>query len=830
MRRTLDAQAEHPEANMPMQEVGRRHELGSEISPPLSPRTQPPDYFDEGAPPLYQEASSKALRIKINKTVVVRILASLFITIIVAVIVAAVIGKMRAGKSPARLVEAQETPGDVTRTGTWTTLTIITTLTITNDGKGHQLEVKTTSAPRPLAIPTHAHVVFDCLSFARTTPTLAARNEHLMLGPVCDALDPEKDEKDNMLGVETYSHQNCLLARASYLSCGWELNYRYAAMAADNEAPVASSASNPRSGEGSGNGNADGGSSSKNESGKDGFRRNPSHDHRTRGKGRSEKGRGEWGRQKQDKRKKNDDYHEYKRRKLNPNGDAAQSEANNPFSKDEISAEERRPKRKVAVLVGYAGTGYKGMQVNGDEKTIEADLFKAFVAAGAISKANADDPKKSSLVRCARTDKGVHAAGNVISLKLIIEDEDVIQKINDALPDQIRVWDIQRTNNSFSCYQLCDSRWYEYLMPSYCLLPPHPETFLGRKLVELAKEHGVEDDLNAKMADVKDFWTDVEEKEIKPILAALDPEIRAAVLERLHVAEESAEPAEEKEVEEKEEKPATETVPEGASEAPQASVILESHQPKGRELGPVDFALRDIKAAYVSAKRRYRVTPDRLQRLQDTLDVYNGTRNFHNYTVQKSFFDASAKRHIKSFIANPKPIIINDTEWLSLKVHGQSFMMHQIRKMVGLASLMVRCGTPIERVEESYLNQKMAIPKAPGLGLLLERPVFHNYNRKATENYNKDTIDFAKYDEKIQAFKDKQIYQRIFNVEEKDNSFHMFFNQIDQFKTNHFLWLTAGGMKAAEIDRGSTGEKVQRDVDKRLGDDDEDEDPEGGEG
>lgn len=58
----------------------------------------------------------------------------------------------------------------------------------------------------------------------------------------------------------------------------------------------------------------------------------------------------------------------------------------------------------------------------------------------------------------------------------------------------------------------------------------------------------------------------------------------------------------------------------------------------------------------------------------------------------------------------------------------------------------------------------------------------------------------------------------------------MFFNQIDQFKTNHFLWLTAGGMKAAEISRDSTGEKVQRDVDKRLGDEDEDEDPEGGEG
>lgn len=109
MRPSSDLQAEHPETNMSMQEVGQRHELGSEISPPLTPRMQPPDYFDEGVPPVYQAASCKTSKIKINKTVVVRILASLFITTIVAVIVAAVVGKIHAGKSPGRPVEAQQT-------------------------------------------------------------------------------------------------------------------------------------------------------------------------------------------------------------------------------------------------------------------------------------------------------------------------------------------------------------------------------------------------------------------------------------------------------------------------------------------------------------------------------------------------------------------------------------------------------------------------------------------------------------------------------------------------------------------------------------------------
>ncbi|TWU73221.1 tRNA pseudouridine synthase 1 [Metarhizium rileyi] len=563
------------------------------------------------------------------------------------------------------------------------------------------------------------------------------------------------------------------------------------------------------------------------------------------GKRRGEQGRAERSRQQKNdkKRKKQDDWREFKRRKLSDKaGNSGDSEKPNPFSKEEIASEERRPKRKVAVMIGYSGTGYKGMQVNGDEPTIERDLFRAFIDAKAISKANADDPRKSSLARCARTDKGVHAAGNVISLKLIIEDEDVVDKINALLPEQIRVWGIQRTNNNFNCYQYCDSRFYEYLLPSYCLLPPHPQTYLAKKCDELNKEYGAAEEVAAVMADVKDFWADVEDREINPILARLDPELRAVIMEKVHAQE--AEEYENNENNKNAEAKANDAPAAGAEKSDETNVAakqtdetndttaesapkkvaLESHKPKNRDLGPVDFALRDIKATYIAAKRRYRVSPERLQRLQTVLDKYTGTNNFHNFTVQKTFSDPSARRHIKTFVVNPKPIIIGDTEWLSLKVHGQSFMMHQIRKMVGLASLMVRCGTALDRVGDTYQQQKVAIPKAPGLGLLLERPVFENYNRRAKDTLGKATIDFGRYEEKLEAFKQKHIYSRIFEVEEKENTFHGFYNQIDQFKSNHFLWLTAGGTKVAELNKDSD----KTDVDKALGD--EDENPEGGEG
>ncbi|OLN83338.1 tRNA pseudouridine synthase 1 [Colletotrichum chlorophyti] len=568
--------------------------------------------------------------------------------------------------------------------------------------------------------------------------------------------------------------------------------------------------------------------------GRRGGKREPARRHPKR---KHDVGRSAWSREATDKRGRNTEYQEFKRRKVDKDGNP--EAVANPFSAEEIAAEGRRPKRKVAVMVGYSGTGYKGMQINNEEKTIEGDLFKAFVAAGAISKANADDHKKSSLVRCARTDKGVHAAGNVISLKLIIEDEDIVEKINANLPEQIRVWGIQRTNNSFSCYQTCDSRWYEYLLPTFCLLPPHPDSWLWKQLVDAAKEKGYYEEFQAKLADVIDYWREVDEKDIKPILEKLDSDTRAKVLERIHADEDAvaaqsdeAKPATETKTDE--EKPtgsAVETVDAPATEQQEGSVPAEvpagSVKPRNRDLTPVDFALRDIKAAYIAAKRRYRVTPERLNQLQEALNQYCGTINFHNYTIQKSFKDPSAKRHIKSFQVNMNPIQIRSTEWVSLKVHGQSFMMHQIRKMVGMASLVVRCATPLERIKESYGPTRIAIPKAPGLGLLLERPVFDAYNRRAKDNFGKETIDFSKYDDELQAFKDKQIYQRIFEVEEQENTFHVFFQQVDNFKSDYFLWLTAGGIDAGAI-RTAKGEKGAKTLEAEIGD--EDEDPEGGEG
>ncbi|KAB8215512.1 pseudouridine synthase [Aspergillus novoparasiticus] len=496
-------------------------------------------------------------------------------------------------------------------------------------------------------------------------------------------------------------------------------------------------------------------------------------------------GRAEWSRQTSDKRGRIDKENQAKRQKLEKGEEVKAPIYATHFSQEDIENEQRRPKKKVAVLLGYSGTGYKGMQLSATEKTIEGDLFAAFVAAGAISKANAADPKKSSLVRCARTDKGVHAAGNVVSLKLIVEDEDIVQKINAHLSPQIRVWGILVASKSFSSYQMCDSRIYEYLMPSYCFLPPHPSTFLGKKIIEIAEKEGDLEAHKARQAEVANYWEEADAKYIQPVLDTLDEDIREIVKNAIY-----HEKPEDESFETEEQAQATE----GGADAATKPELTEAELAHRRKI--ID-AVKAVKAAYNTAKRTYRIPPARVARLQEALDKYLGTKNFYNYTIQKLYKDPSAKRHIKSFKVDPNPIIINGTEWLSLKVHGQSFMMHQIRKMVAMATLMVRCGCDPKRIVDSYGPTKIPIPKAPGLGLLLERPIFNGYSKKA-EELGKKPINFEEYATEMNEFKQREIYDRIFREEEETNAFASFFNHIDHFPQEEFLYVTSGGIPAAK--------------------------------
>lgn len=360
---------------------------------------------------------------------------------------------------------------------------------------------------------------------------------------------------------------------------------------------------------------------------------------------------------------------------------------------------------------------------------------------------------KVSFLRAARTDKGVHASVNVISLKMIIEDPDILDKINAELPKQVRVWKILRTMKSFNPRTSCDSRIYEYLLPTSAFLPPSDETPYALKI----RNYNVGTILHDNGAK---FWT-----EIAKSLSELEQSAHYQSIDD--------------------------------NDADVGVLALDSSIPDSEK--PAAHAklrrLKLIKQHLIDQKRQYRISPERLQLIRNALDNYQGTRNFHNYTVGQTFDQPNSKRVIKTFTTG-EPFLINGTEWVSLKVHGQSFMLHQIRKMVAMVILLVRSSSPISQMASSFGRQKINIPKAPSLGLLLERPIFDVYNRKAGEITDKSNIELGDMDATVTQFKLRHIYDKIYAEEEIENVFHNFISSLDAYAAaGEFNYLFANAPK-----------------------------------
>ncbi len=88
--------------------------------------------------------------------------------------------------------------------------------------------------------------------------------------------------------------------------------------------------------------------------------------------------------------------------------------------------------RRVALKIAYIGTDFYGFQRQPGLPTVEGELLSALSEVGVIK-----DPDKCGFGIAGRTDRGVHALGNVISF--LTEERVIINQINNALPNNIKI-------------------------------------------------------------------------------------------------------------------------------------------------------------------------------------------------------------------------------------------------------------------------------------------------------------------------------------------------------------------------------------------------------
>lgn len=191
------------------------------------------------------------------------------------------------------------------------------------------------------------------------------------------------------------------------------------------------------------------------------------------------------------------------------------------------------------------------------------------------------------------------------------------------------------------------------------------------------------------------------------------------------------------------------------------------------------------------------MSSERLEKLNQVLQLFVGTKNFHNFTIRKEPFDPSAKRFIIDFHCE-QPFVPDNTEveFARIKIKGQSFMMHQIRKMVRIQNLLNLLGIhgwvsqvglviAIMRgyketliIEQALQKEKLLVPQAPGLGLVLDSVHYDRYNERYGNDGQHEILTWEAENEAVEEFFRSKILSTIIETELKEGSMNRWIGRL----------------------------------------------------
>ncbi|XP_031130407.1 tRNA pseudouridine synthase 1 isoform X2 [Ipomoea triloba] len=438
---------------------------------------------------------------------------------------------------------------------------------------------------------------------------------------------------------------------------------------------------------------------------------------------------------------------------------------------------ERTPKykrRKIAIFFAYCGVGYQGMQKNPGAKTIEGDLEEALFHAGAVPEKDRGQPKRYDWARSARTDKGVSAVGQVVSGRFYIDPPGLVDRLNSNLAPQIRIFGYKRATASFNAKKFCDRRRYVYLIPVFAL---DPSAHRDRESVLASLGSGNElvkclecSERGRKVIGIMGKRTFDSKNELSVVSSGSgissntgdsqnqQENMNNSIHSGSGILSNTGDSQNQQENMtnsiDDESKPNSEIEKKAGNE---------TSQDEKNEVTNMEVEEGNEEA--IVPKKIFSYGDEEKDRFNRILKYYEGTHNFHNFTTRTKAEDPAAKRYIISFTANTV-VEVEGIDFVKCEVVGQSFMLHQIRKMIGLALAIMRNCAPESLIETAFSKDvNINVPMAPEVGLYLDECFFSSYNKRWTDH---EELSMKAYADVAEDFKMKYIYSHIASTEHKE--------------------------------------------------------------
>ena len=363
---------------------------------------------------------------------------------------------------------------------------------------------------------------------------------------------------------------------------------------------------------------------------------------------------------------------------------------------------QRYKRRKVAIFFAYCGVGYQGMQKNPGAKTIEADLEEALYLAGAVPEQDRGLSKRYDWARSARTDKGVSAVGQVVSGRFYIDPPGFVDRLNSNLSPQIRIFGYKRVTASFNAKKFCDRRRYVYLIPVFAL---DPNCHRDRESVKASL--GSDNEL-VKCLECSERGRKVEgligKRNFEVKTAITESDISSNTVNAIEVSDVQANGVLEDSATTSDSNKQTSVLVENTATelnvGSEGTAKSESSEMSGLGSDSEIVVSKESVNGKEKSSGSFKYGEEEKARFNRILKHYVGTHNFHNFTTRTKAEDPAARRFIVSFDASAI-VVVEGIEFVKCEVVGQSFMLHQIRKMMGLAVAIMRNCAPESLIEKA---------------------------------------------------------------------------------------------------------------------------------